>query len=112
MVKQRRDGEEAEAQRDGGKQRKGARESEAQGRKLSTKLTKGTKGSFRLRRETTKTWDWIAKGLAMGVSGYAANCARGKALKQETNAEMWDCPHFVIHVIQCYRTLTASRQVV
>jgi putative transposase len=30
----------------------------------------------RLRRETTVTWDWIARGLVMGASGYAANCVR------------------------------------
>jgi hypothetical protein len=29
----------------------------------------------RLRRETTVTWDWIARGL-MGASGYAASCGR------------------------------------
>ena len=30
----------------------------------------------RLRQETTVTWDWIARGLVMGASGYAANCVR------------------------------------
>ena len=30
----------------------------------------------RLRRETTATWEWIARGLLMGASGYAANCVR------------------------------------
>jgi hypothetical protein len=30
----------------------------------------------RLRPETTVTWDWIARGLVMGASGYAANCVR------------------------------------
>jgi putative transposase len=30
----------------------------------------------RLRRETTMTWDWIARGLVMGASGYAASCVR------------------------------------
>jgi hypothetical protein len=30
----------------------------------------------RLRRETTVTRDWIARGLVMGASGYAANCVR------------------------------------
>jgi hypothetical protein len=30
----------------------------------------------RLRRETTVTWDWIARSLLMGVSGHAANCVR------------------------------------
>jgi hypothetical protein len=29
-----------------------------------------------LRQETTVTWDWIARGLVMGASGYAANCVR------------------------------------
>jgi hypothetical protein len=27
-------------------------------------------------KETTVTWDWIARGLVMGASGYAANCVR------------------------------------
>jgi putative transposase len=30
----------------------------------------------RLRRETTVTWDWIARSLLMGASAYAANCVR------------------------------------
>jgi hypothetical protein len=30
----------------------------------------------RLRQETTVTWGWIARGLVMGASGYAANCVR------------------------------------
>jgi hypothetical protein len=30
----------------------------------------------RLRRQTTVTWDWIARGLAMGAGGYAANWVR------------------------------------
>jgi len=30
----------------------------------------------RLRQETTATWEWIARGLLMGASGYAANCVR------------------------------------
>ena len=30
----------------------------------------------RLRQQTTVTWDWIARGLVMGVAGYAANCVR------------------------------------
>jgi putative transposase len=30
----------------------------------------------RLRQETTMTWDWIARSLAMGASAYAANCVR------------------------------------
>ena len=30
----------------------------------------------RLRRETTVSWDWIARGLIMGVSDYAAHCVR------------------------------------
>jgi hypothetical protein len=30
----------------------------------------------RLRQETTVTWEWIARGLIMGASGYAANCVR------------------------------------
>jgi hypothetical protein len=30
----------------------------------------------RLRRETTVTWDWIARSLLMGVSDYAAHCVR------------------------------------
>ena len=30
----------------------------------------------RLRRETTATWDWIARGLIMGASGYTAHCVR------------------------------------
>jgi hypothetical protein len=30
----------------------------------------------RLRRETTVSWDWIARGLIMGVSDYAAHWVR------------------------------------
>ena len=30
----------------------------------------------RLRRETTVSWDWIARGLLMGASDYAAHCVR------------------------------------
>jgi hypothetical protein len=30
----------------------------------------------RLRQETTVIWDWIARRLVMGASGYAANCGR------------------------------------
>jgi hypothetical protein len=30
----------------------------------------------RLRQETTVTWNWIARGLVMGASGYAADCVR------------------------------------
>jgi len=31
---------------------------------------------FRLREETTMTWDWIAEKLAMGVGAYAAHGVR------------------------------------
>jgi hypothetical protein len=30
----------------------------------------------RPRQETTVTWNWIARGLVMGASGYAADCVR------------------------------------
>ena len=30
----------------------------------------------RLRAETTMTWAWIAERLAMGTSGYTADCLR------------------------------------
>ena len=30
----------------------------------------------RLRRETTVSWEWIARSLLMGASAYAANCVR------------------------------------
>ena len=32
--------------------------------------------AWRLRQETTMTWDWMAEKLAMGSAGYAANCVR------------------------------------
>jgi hypothetical protein len=32
--------------------------------------------AWRLREETTMTWDWIAEKLAMGVGPYAAHCVR------------------------------------
>ena len=36
----------------------------------------------RLRQETTMTWDWIAQKLAMGTSGYAANCVRNNGAQK------------------------------
>ena len=37
----------------------------------------------RLRRETTMSWNWIATRLAMGTSGYAANCVRASRREGE-----------------------------
>ena len=34
--------------------------------------------AWQLRRETTMTWDWIARRLAMGSGAYAANCVRAQ----------------------------------
>jgi hypothetical protein len=31
----------------------------------------------RLRTETTMPWNWIARRLAVGTAGYAADCLRG-----------------------------------
>jgi putative transposase len=43
---------------------------------------KNVKTALRLRKETTMSWQWIAKRLVMGSGAYAANCVRAMARHQ------------------------------
>ena len=51
-----------------------------QRRKADAEKIKITRG---LRAETTMTWGWITERLAMGTSGYTADCLRKAACSQD-----------------------------